>query len=175
MAKYKNFGALKEGDYIFSVEIKESYAKQNAIGHIYNRFIVQKVTGTSITAMYDKSPFLPSWNPSMGDSYSTVISIDPSKQVKRIYPKTGATTMDGKVNCTIFSTNIETLIEEVEDIIDTLNEEVIELKNKAKTLEGILNNFALNFHTRKHMDKEFESANLIPDYQEVIVTEEVYV
>ena len=177
MAKYKNFGELKENDFIFSVEISKTSIEQNCVGSIYNRYIITKIENGDnenemmFTLAYDKSTFLKNWKLKNNTTDFIIIKVNTSAQTKVIETKI----QEDEINCIVFSTNIESLVEKVDSIIDDERNRIYKIKEHAKHLEAVLSNFYINYGVRKGRCEEFIETNKKPEYKELIVTEEVIV
>ena len=177
MTKYKNFGELKENDFIFSVAISKTMVEQNCVGNIYNRYIITKITSGDnknemmLTLAYDKSPFLKNWKLEKNTTDFIIVKVNTNEQTKVTETKV----QEDEINCIVFSTNIESLVEKVDSIIDNERNRINKIKEHVKHLEAVLSNLNLNYGVRKGRCEEFMETNKKPEYREVIVTEEVIV
>lgn len=179
MAKYKNFGELTPGDSIFSIEFNNSKLMQNCVGNIFNRYIIQSIepffmrtNKVMIKAVLDKSEFIRNWSPTEGkqDVYTMTAETDLSQKTN--YSKKEIE--DNKINCTIYSTNVESLSMAICDAIETLEKRKQELDALKAETDRVLSTLALNYKVRKDMGFQYKEYNKI-EYKEVVVTEEVMV
>ena len=176
MAKYKNFNDLKENDYIFSAEIKDSRIEQNCVGNIYAKYIITKIEKDDdeqfmvLSVVQDKSSFLKNWKK---ENCKEQILIDVNKNTTyRIIDNT----KDIKyLNYTIFSTNVETIACELNNIIKKFKEKVNEAKKTYEQLRTNLTNMEMSFEIRAKMIGGLIEINAKPEYQETVVTESVIV
>jgi len=177
MSKYKNFGELKENDFIFSVVISKTSIEQNCVGNIYNRYIITEIASGDnkneimLTVAYDKSPFLKNWKLEKNTTNFIIVKVNTNEQTKVTETKA----QEDEINCIVFSTNIESLVEKVDAIIDNERNRIHKIKEHAKHLEAVLGNLDINYGVRKWKCKEFIETNKKPEYKELIVTEEVIV
>lgn len=174
MGNFKTFGELKEGDSFFSINIKNSTIEQNCVGNIFDKFIVKEVTNVddrvvSLKAIYDKSTFIEGWLPTGNEEVISVL-INKNAQDRIINTEPA----QNKINCTIYSTNVETLIETTEICIKTLETKYEEIKKVKNEIEHDLLNIKMNFCTRKLFGAKYDKVNS-KEFQEVVKTEEVYV
>lgn len=174
MSKFKTFGELKKGDSFFSINIKDSIIEQDCIGNIFGKFIVKDIVNVddrvvSIKAIYDKSTFMNNWKPVGNEE---VINVLVNKNAQDRIINTGPA--QNKINSTIYSTNIETLIETVGICIKTLETKYEEIKKVKNEIGHDLLNIKMNFGTRKLFGAKYDKVNS-KELKEVVKTEEVYV
>ena len=179
MAKYKNFGELEKGGYVFSAKIIDSTLFQDCMGQIFERYIIknksQEKELIKLELIYDKSTFLKDWTPDM--NVPTKMSIDVKSDDLVVMAHNKNDEKETLVNCIIYATNVEDLTKALEYIIEREERKASEYEATARELIRNVNTMRLNFQMRRNMRPlpNFDTANEKPHYNEVEVTEEVYV
>lgn len=178
MGKYKNFGELNKGDFVFSTVIANSSLEQNCIGEIYDRYIINdkylcndKLT---LKLVSDKSTFIHGWKYDP-DNHQGEFSIEvmPDELIHAIDKKSKD---ENKISKTLYSTNIEDIQKNVEQIIETIERRTIEMTAYLNNYKSLASNMKFNFAMRKDMRaNEFAENNKKPKYQEVVTLDAVYV
>ena len=177
MAKYKTFGELEKGNYVFSAKIVDSALYQNCTGQIFERCIIKNNTQgkefIKLDLIDDKSTFLKGWKPDM--NVPTKMSIDVKSEDLVVMAKNDNS--NNLVNCTIYATNVEDLTKALEYIIEKEERKASEYEAIARELIRNVHNMRLNFQMRRNMRPlpDFDITNQRPHYNEVEVAEEVYV
>lgn len=179
MAKYKSFDKLEKGDYVFSSQIKDSCLYQNCVGNIFDRYLIKdKMVNESndvvFTVIYDKSTLLKNdWKPSESEP-TIVFSAECGENVVTL--NTLSKNKDSAaINKFIFATNVQSLREQLEEYIEIEELKIKQLEKLLATKKNVYHNLKMNYDLRKGYSREYEAINVIPDYQETVVTEEVYV
>jgi poly(A) polymerase Pap1 len=178
MGKYKNFGELNKGDFVFSTVIANSSLEQNCIGEIYNRYIINDKylcnNKLTLKLVADKSTFIHGWKYDP-DNHQGEFSIEVMPD-ELIYAMDKKSKDENKISKTFYSTNIEDIQKNVEQIIETIEKQTIEMASYLGKCKDSLSNMKLNFAMRKDMRaNEFAENNKKPKYQEVVTLDAVYV
>lgn len=177
MANYKNFGELTVGDSMFSIEFNNSKLLQNCVGNIFNKYIIQSIEPMQtnkvlIKAILDKSEFIRNWSPSEGKQDIHTITAEIDLLQKTIYSKKEIE--DNKIDCVIYSTNVESLSLSICDAIEALEKRKQELDALKSETDRNLATLITNYNIRKGMGYQYKEYNKI-EYKEVVITEEVMV
>ena len=179
MAKFKTFDKLEKGDYVFSAQIKDSHLYQNCVGKIFDRYLIKdKMVNESndvvFTVIYDKSTLLKNdWKPSESEP-TIVFSAECGENVVTLNTLSKDKNSD-TINKFIFATNVQSLREQLEEYIEMEELKIKQLEKLLTEKKDVCHNIKINYNLRKGYSQEYEAINVIPDYQETVVTEEVYV
>lgn len=177
MAKYKTFGELEEKSYVFMSEIQSSALKQNCVGQIYSRYVIQNIATypgedkLTLTLALDKSQFIKGFNVDKDNTEIVVITVNVNDSIKVYEPRIEL----NKINVKILSTNIEEIQSAIRMELNKAIMKANEFENISKNIMSAINNIDMNFNLRKDIKIEYAESNLKPQYQEVVTTEEVYV
>ena len=177
MGSYKKFGELSKNDCIFSVSIKDSILRQDCLGSIYDKFILTELNTNEnnemvLSFIYDKSSFIKGWTPEKEQVNETsVIKVSAGSDYKILDIKGE----EGKLNKIIYATNIEVIVEKVEEIFEEYQAHVNELRDRYNKINNLMINMTYNFAVRRGMCKDYLNINEKPAYKELVVTEEIIV
>ena len=178
MIKYKNFGELTKGDYVFSSIIDNSAIKQNCKGDIYNRYIINNkymCNGMlTLRLVVDKSTFINGWKHNPEDhngEFSIDVQMDETIHIINL-----RCADENKFSKTFYSTNIDDIQKNIEQVIEIIEKRTEELETTWRRSKNILSNMKLNFSMRKDINASiYKENNKKEEHKEIVTLDAVYV